>query len=77
MTPEQGSKSGENFNLRPARAGYPSNICLSSPNAPVLYKLQGKGKWQLKADHCRHWPEGQGGRWGKKGYGRWFWTLHD
>ncbi len=40
MTLEQDSKSEENCNLRPAKAGHSSNICLSSPNAPVLHKLQ-------------------------------------
>ena len=33
MTPEHGSKSEENCNLRSAKAGHSSNICLSSPNA--------------------------------------------
>ena len=32
MTPEHGSKSEENCNLRSAKAGHSSNICLSSPN---------------------------------------------
>ena len=40
MTPEHGSKSEENCNLRSAKAGHSSNICLSSPNASVLHKLQ-------------------------------------
>ena len=40
MTPEHGSKSEENCNLRAAKAGHSSNICLSSPNASVLHKLQ-------------------------------------
>ena len=49
MTLEHGSKSEENRNLRSAKA---SNICLSSPNASVLHKLQtrlarGRLKWQL------------------------------
>ena len=35
MTPEHGSKSEENCNLRSAKAGHSSNICLSSPNASV------------------------------------------
>ena len=39
MTLEQDSKSEENCNLRSAKAGHSSNICLSSPNAPVLHKL--------------------------------------
>ena len=38
MTPEHGSKSEENCNLRAAKAGHSSNICLSSPNASVLHK---------------------------------------
>ena len=36
MLVEQDSKSEENGKLRPAKAGHSSNICLSSPNAPVL-----------------------------------------
>ncbi len=40
MTQEQDSKSEENCNLRPAKAGHSSNTCLSSPVAPVLHKLQ-------------------------------------
>ena len=36
MTPEQDSKSEENCNLRSAKAGHSSNICLPSPNAPVV-----------------------------------------
>ena len=40
MTPEHGSKSEENCNLRAAKAGHSSNICLSSPNASVLHNLQ-------------------------------------
>ncbi len=40
MTLEQDSKSEENCNLRSAKAGHSSNICLSSPDAPVLHKLQ-------------------------------------
>ena len=40
MALEQDSKSEENCSLRPANAGYSGNICLSSPNAPVLHKLQ-------------------------------------
>ena len=51
MTPEHGSKSEENCNLRAAKAGHSSNICLSSPNASVLHKLQtrlarGRLKWR-------------------------------
>ena len=49
--PEHGSKSEENCNLRAAKAGHSSNICLSSPNASVLHKLQtrlarGRLKWR-------------------------------
>ena len=40
MTLEQDIKSEEKCNLRPAKAGHSSNICLSSPNAAVLHKLQ-------------------------------------
>ena len=40
MTLGHGSKSEENCNLRSAKAGHSSNICLSSPNASVLHKLQ-------------------------------------
>ena len=37
MTLEHDSKSEENCNLRSAKAGHSSNICLSSPVAPVLH----------------------------------------
>ena len=52
MTLEQDSKSEENCNLRPAKARHSSSKCLSSPNAPVLHKLQtrlarGWFKWRL------------------------------
>ena len=40
MTLEHGSESEENCNLRSAKAGHSSNICLSSPYASVLHKLQ-------------------------------------
>ena len=40
MTLEQDSKSEENCNLRSAKAGHSSNMCLSSRNAPQLHKLQ-------------------------------------
>ena len=48
MTLEQDSKSEENCNLRSAKAGHSSNICLSSPE---LHKLQtrlarGRLKWR-------------------------------
>ena len=51
MTLEHDSKSEEHCNLRSAKAGHSSNICLSSPIAPVLHKLQtqlaqGKMKWR-------------------------------
>ena len=51
MTLEHDSKSEENCNLRSAKAGHPSNICLSSPIAPILHKLQtrlarGRLKWR-------------------------------
>ena len=51
MTLEQDSKSEENCNLRSAKAGHSSNICVSSPNASVLHKLQtglarGSLKWR-------------------------------
>ena len=39
MTPEHGSKSEENCNLRAAKAGHSSNICLSSPNAISIAQL--------------------------------------
>ena len=39
MTLKQDSKSEENCNLRLAKAGHSSNLCLSSPNASVLHKL--------------------------------------
>ena len=49
MTPEQDSKSEENCNLRSAKAGHSSNMCLSSPYAPVLHKLQTRlGRGRLK-----------------------------
>ncbi len=66
MTPDQGSKSGENFNLRPARAGYLEQHMSLITQCSSIVQVAGKGKWQLKADHCRHWPEGQGGPVGKK-----------
>ena len=37
---QQDSKSEENCNLRSAKAGHSSNICLSSPNAPVLQLVE-------------------------------------
>ena len=40
MTLEHGSQSEENCKLRSAKAGHSSNMCLSSPNASVLHKLQ-------------------------------------
>ena len=51
MTLEHDSKSEENCNLRAAKAGHSSNICLSSPNASVLHNLQarlarGRLKWR-------------------------------
>ena len=51
MTLEQDSKSEENCNLKSAKPGHSSNICLSSPNAPVVHKLQtrlalGRLKWR-------------------------------
>ena len=36
---EEGSKSEENCNLRSAKAGHSSSICLSSPNAPILHHV--------------------------------------
>ena len=51
MTLEHDSKSEENCNLRSAKAGHSSKVCLSSPIAPVLHKLQtrlarGRLKWR-------------------------------
>ena len=51
MTLKYGSKSEENCHLRSAKAGHSSNICLSSPYASVLHKLQtrlarGRLKWR-------------------------------
>ena len=51
ITLEQDSKSEEKCNLRPAKAGHSSNICLSSSNGYVLHKLQtrlarGRFTWQ-------------------------------
>ena len=43
MTLKQDSKSEENCNLKTAKAGHSSNICLSSPNAPVLHKILEEG----------------------------------
>ena len=37
MSLKQDSKSEENCNLKPARAGHSCHIRLSSPNAPVLW----------------------------------------
>ena len=62
MTPERGSKSEENCNLRSAKAGHSSNICLSSPNASVLHKLQtrlARGRlaallnWEVMRPHAK------------------------
>ena len=62
MTLEQDSRSEENCNLRSAKAGHSSNICLSSSNAPGSHNLQtrlARGRlaallnWEVMTPHAK------------------------